>query len=87
MPALTIISDGTKTKANPPIDLNTAIHVQSTITVIGMPHGMESGDPSIMLRIPLPDGREVIAETSLRLFYNAGQALRGYYETFHGFKE
>lgn len=86
MPVLSVISDGSKTKADPPIDFANMIQTQEPITVIGMPAGMESGEPSVMIRIPLPDGREVVAETSLRLFTTAGNALRAYYETFHGFR-
>jgi hypothetical protein len=37
--------------------------------------GMGSGLPSIALRIDLPDGRVVIAESSLRLFLTAYEAL------------
>jgi hypothetical protein len=37
--------------------------------------GMESGRPSIAIRIDLPDGRVVIAESSLRLFLTAYEAL------------
>lgn len=39
--------------------------------------GMTSGRPSVAIRIDLPDGRIVVAETSLRLFQMANAALLG----------
>lgn len=39
--------------------------------------GMVSGRPSVAIRIDLPDGRIVVAETSLRLFQVANAALLG----------
>ena len=37
--------------------------------------GMSSGRPSIGIRIDLPDGQVVLAETSARLFVTAGRAI------------
>lgn len=37
--------------------------------------GMASGNPSVGLRVELPDGQTVIAQTSLRLFLIAGRAI------------
>jgi hypothetical protein len=48
----------------------------SVIGVGGLAGGMESGAPSVMLRIDLPSGETVLAETSLRLFLLAAEALR-----------
>jgi hypothetical protein len=42
--------------------------------------GMESGRPSVMLRIDLPDGKVALCETSLDLWLNATAAMRGRYE-------
>lgn len=39
--------------------------------------GMVGGRPSVAIRIDLPDGRIVVAETSLRLFQMANAALLG----------
>lgn len=39
--------------------------------------GMIDGRPSVAIRIDLPDGRIVVAETSLRLFQVANAALLG----------
>ena len=49
------------------------------MTVGGLPRGMTSGNPSVAIRIDLPDGRVVVAETSLRLFLAAAAALRARY--------
>lgn len=51
-------------------------------TVIGLAvlsGGMQSGKPSIMLRIDLPDGRTVMAETSWRLLRSACDAISARY--------
>ena len=39
--------------------------------------GMTSGKPSVAIRIDLPDGKVVVAETSWALFDAAHSALRG----------
>lgn len=47
--------------------------------------GMASGAPSLALRLDLPDGRVVIAETSLAAWIAATCALRGRFpEAFAG---
>jgi ABC-type uncharacterized transport system permease subunit len=38
--------------------------------------GMQSGAPSVTLRLDLPDGRVVLTETSLALFALAAETLR-----------
>jgi hypothetical protein len=40
---------------------------------------MTSGKPSVMLRVPLPDGRTVMVETSYALLGAAMRAARGRY--------
>jgi hypothetical protein len=49
------------------------------IGISGLPGGMTSGKPSVMLRIDLPDGRVVMAETTLRLLLTAADAFRTHY--------
>jgi hypothetical protein len=49
------------------------------IQIAALAGGMASGQPSVMLRLELPDGRTVLAETSLRLFLLAAHALAGRY--------
>lgn len=51
------------------------IHVTDPIGMTGLAGGMESGATSVAIRIDLPDGRVVIAETSLALLLSAGRAL------------
>jgi hypothetical protein len=46
------------------------------VHVAGLEGGMGSGAPSIALRIDLPDGRSVVAETSLALFLTCADGLR-----------
>ena len=46
------------------------------ITRVGvMPNGTDSGRATVMLEVSLPDGRIVIAETTLRLFLTAAAAV------------
>lgn len=47
------------------------------IQIAALSGGMSSGAPSVAIRIDLPDGRIVVAETSLRLFQMANAALLG----------
>ncbi len=45
------------------------------IQVCALEGGLASGRPSVAIRIDLPDGRSVIAETTARLFVSAGRAI------------
>ena len=47
--------------------------------VAALDGGMTSGRPSVMLRFGLPDGRTVLAETSMRLFLTAARAFAARY--------
>ena len=47
------------------------------IQIAALSAGMKSGAPSIAIRLDLPDGTVVLAETSLRLFQTAAAALHG----------
>lgn len=56
---------------------NKVIHLQGhSMQVARMPGGMSGGRSSVSVRIDLPDGRVVIAETSMRLFLSAADAFR-----------
>lgn len=57
------------------------IHVANGkgISVAVLDGGMASGRPSVALRLELPDGQTVIAETSARLFASAGRAIMAKY--------
>lgn len=49
------------------------------IQVAVLDRGMTSGAPSLSLRIDLPDGRTVIAETSARLFVSVARIIGAKY--------
>ncbi|MBA7553597.1 hypothetical protein ES705_46191 [subsurface metagenome] len=49
------------------------------ISIAALSKGMASGKPSISIRIDLPDGKVVIAETSMRLFLGAAEAFKAKY--------
>ena len=51
----------------------------SVMHIAGLAGGMASGRPSVMFRFDLPDGRVVIAQTSLALFQVAAAGLTGRY--------
>lgn len=55
------------------------IHISTPIEVGGMPHGMQSGRTAVSFCFALPDGRVVLAETSLALFKAAADALAARY--------
>lgn len=72
----------------PEIDKKKIVHLGQgapAIQVAVLDRGMESGRPSIALRIDLPDGQHVIAETSARLFVTAARAIHAKYpDLFEG---
>lgn len=75
MPALSIFLNGPESFT--PIPENARIHhVTERMEVAFLEHGMVSGAPSVMLRIALPDGSVVLAETSYALFDGAARAMR-----------
>lgn len=64
-------------------------HVRSggdgKMAVAVLERGMTSGKPSVALRIDLPDGRTVVAETSARLFCTAARMIMAKYpDLFEG---
>jgi hypothetical protein len=83
MPSLKIILDGDG--AFPEFEYlreqGRLIHLgeDAEITVTGLEGGMDSGDPSAAFIFMLPDGKSVFAETSLRLFLSAADALKTRY--------
>lgn len=52
---------------------------ETPLRITALAGGMMSGAPSVMLRLDLPDGRTVLAQTSLRLFLAAADMLRARY--------
>jgi hypothetical protein len=80
MKQLNIILNGDN--AFPDLDRDRVIHVGNDgppIEVAVLAGGMTSGRPSLMIRIDLPDGQTVMAETSARLFCTAARAIMGRY--------
>lgn len=79
MPALNIVLDGDG--AFPDLidrRWDDVIHLGNdapAITVTGLAGGMMSGRPSLMLRLDLPNGKVVLAETSWALFHAAHAAF------------
>ncbi len=54
------------------------VHVGNgaTIRVTGLDAGVISGEPSVAMAFPLPDGRWALIETSLRMFLTAADMLK-----------
>lgn len=49
------------------------------IQIAVMDRGLASGRPSVAIRIDLPDGRVVVAETTARLYCTAANAIMAKY--------
>lgn len=49
------------------------------IQISGIRNGLASGAPAVSIRFDLPDGRIVVANTSLKLLLTAADALKAYY--------
>lgn len=49
------------------------------VGIAALSHGTVSGKPTVTVRIDLPDGQTVLAETTLALFQGAAAAFRGRY--------
>lgn len=75
MPTLSIILDGDG--AFPDLKDKEIIHITTPFAVCRLKSGMASGEDSVMIRIDLPDGRVVMAETSMALFQSAARAFIG----------
>ena len=52
---------------------------EGTISIAALSKGMKSGKPSVSIRIDLPDGRTLVAETSMRLFLKAAEVFKQKY--------
>jgi len=52
-------------------------HVPDGLEIALLAEGMQSGKPSVMMRVQLPDGSVAIVETSWALFDMAHAAMRG----------
>ena len=74
MPTLSIILDGDGALRG--VDPEKLVHVTSPMKITCLPGGMASGAPSVGLVLTLPDGRTVLAETSLALLLMAADAFK-----------
>lgn len=53
------------------------VHLKDAPMRVGaLPRGMQSGKASVAIAIELPDGRTVVAETSLELFLAAARVFQ-----------
>ncbi len=68
------------TEANPWVDLMDKPVVEAVLKRVGgLPAGMKSGAPSVFFLVEMPDGTQVVCETSWKLLYWATSALAGAY--------
>jgi hypothetical protein len=85
MIAMNIILDGDN--AWPDLKDKEIIHLNGNdtppIQVAVLNGGLASGRPSVAIRIDLPDGSTVIAETTARLFCTAARAINGRFPNLH----
>jgi hypothetical protein len=78
MPAMSILLNGEDAWPElKDLPADNLIHVTDPIQVARLKGGMASGKTSVAIRIDLPDGRVVIAETSLELWNASTAAFRG----------
>jgi hypothetical protein len=62
--------------------VDSVIHLSNDappLQIATLSDGMTSGNPSMALRIDLPDGRVVMMETSVRLFLQAARIIAARY--------
>ncbi len=79
MPALELILEGDGAFADLATQPERIITKDAALTITALSGGTVGGRPSVMLRLDLPDGRVVLAETTMRLFLMAADALRARY--------
>ncbi len=76
MPELKIVLDVDTEFGKRPVPADKIIHLPDPdMTFARIPRGMQSGKSSVMIDIRLPDGRVVMAETSMALFLAAAKAF------------
>lgn len=79
MPALRILVDGDGVWSDLPYIAGQAgpkWQRTSDIEICALAGGMRSGDPSVTIRINLPDGTVALGETSLALLLTAADAFK-----------
>lgn len=76
MPEIAIKLDGPESLTPVP-DGTRVHHVTAPLEIALVLGGMESGKPSVMFRIPLPDGSVAIVETSFAILDMTYHAMLG----------
>lgn len=77
MPTLRIILDGDGCWPDAdPAQPHVHFDQQTALAVARLPGGMSSGNGSVSIRLDMPDGSIIIAQTSERLFLAAADAFR-----------
>lgn len=62
------------------IESGNLIHLPDPqMQIAALSKGMTSGNPSVSIRIELPDGKTVLAETSMKLFLGIADIFRQKY--------
>jgi hypothetical protein len=77
---ISVILDGPG--AWPDLDWQKVVHVAEDgppVQVAVFAKGMVTGRPSVVLRMDLPDGQTVLAQTSARLFCSAARIVMAQY--------
>lgn len=80
MPAIKMILDGDR--AWPELQGVDFHHVTETMQIALLKKGMQSGKSSVAIRLDLPNGEVVVAETSLALFVSTARAFEARDEAF-----
>jgi hypothetical protein len=75
MPGMKIILDGDN--CWPDLKEKGFVELEQDLEIAMLQSGMASGAPSVSMRFELPDGRTMLAQTSLKLFLSAARAFRG----------
>lgn len=78
MPTMSIILDGDGAWPDLKEKIGTEQVIEAEVNAVAaLNQGMQTGLPSVCLRINLPDGRVVLAQTSMRLWNAATRAFIG----------
>jgi len=76
MPGIQVILDGDGSMPDLADRMDDVIHLTgSEISFHALKTGMTSGKSSVAIRVNLPDGKVVVAETSMRLFLEAAKLI------------
>lgn len=77
MLAMNVILDGDRVW--PDLVKKRVVEVKRPISVAGLVGGLESGKPSVTIRLDVGNGVVVLAQTSLSLFLQAADLLKLHY--------